>query len=145
MRTVAMVVVKMLALAALLTVSSCGRQEDRGALDDTKTPHDADRSSLPAQSAQRHESAQSKPRARPAEAVVARSAQADAAQGNAAQGDVAQERPAPAELRFDMTQNGKAQTAEQFDAWMREQGVRVVESADTQSTDVRSTNVRSTN
>jgi hypothetical protein len=29
-------------------------------------------------------------------------------------------------LRFDMTQNGKRMTADEFDAWMKAQGVRVV-------------------
>lgn len=33
-------------------------------------------------------------------------------------------------LRFDMTQGGEAQTAEKFETWMDEQGVRVAEGAE---------------
>lgn len=33
-------------------------------------------------------------------------------------------------LRFDMTQDGEAQTAETFEAWMDEKGVRVAEGAE---------------
>jgi hypothetical protein len=31
--------------------------------------------------------------------------------------------------RFDMTQNGKRMTADEFDAWMKSRGVRVVKAA----------------
>lgn len=37
-------------------------------------------------------------------------------------------------LRFDMTRGGEAQTAEQFEAWMDEQGVRVAEGDDAAAT-----------
>ncbi len=48
--------------------------------------------------------------------------------------------PAPKEpLRFDMTQDGQAQTAEKFDAWMDAQGVRVAEGADAEAGPVTGT------
>ncbi len=37
-------------------------------------------------------------------------------------------------LRFDMTQNGKRMTADEFDAWMKAQGVRVVKAPTTTAT-----------
>ncbi len=39
--------------------------------------------------------------------------------------------PVVPEKRFDMTQDGKAMTADQFDAWMDAQGVRVVKAGAT--------------
>lgn len=38
----------------------------------------------------------------------------------------AEEAPKPKEVRFNMTQGGKKMTAEDFDAWMKSQGIRIV-------------------
>ena len=39
---------------------------------------------------------------------------------------VAEEAPKPKEVRFNMTQDGKKMTPEDFDAWMKAQGIRIV-------------------
>jgi hypothetical protein len=36
------------------------------------------------------------------------------------------EAPKPKEVRFNMTQDGKKMTPEDFDAWMKAQGIRIV-------------------
>lgn len=52
----------------------------------------------------------------------------DSTMGVEGEASTAQAGSAPAEpLRFDMTQDGEAQTAERFEQWMDEQGVRVAE------------------
>ena len=38
----------------------------------------------------------------------------------------AEEAPKPKEVRFNMTQDGKKMTPEDFDAWMKAQGIRIV-------------------
>ena len=43
-----------------------------------------------------------------------------------AEAPVAEEAPKPKEVRFNMTQDGKKMTPEDFEAWMKAQGIRIV-------------------
>lgn len=43
--------------------------------------------------------------------------------------DVVSVRPGPHGHRFDMQQNGRKMTAEEFDAWMKARGIRVAKGA----------------
>ncbi|MCD9031367.1 hypothetical protein LDO32_06455 [Luteimonas sp. Y-2-2-4F] len=93
----------MMVLPVALTVAGC---RDRGADEDAKEAAEP-----PAESRQARA-----PARRAAPAAPAAEAPAEGASGSA-----------PA-LRFDMTsQEGELQTAEDFDAWMKAQGVRVAE------------------
>jgi hypothetical protein len=90
------------ALASLVVVTGCDRSGDT----EPKTEAAAE----PAPQAQAPKQA-AKPKAEPASADT---------------GTAAAPEPKQA-LRFDMTQDGEAQTAEKFETWMDEQGVRVAE------------------
>ena len=65
---------------------------------------------------------------------------ATAAAADAASGDPAAYKPRTAHdnkpYRFDMTQNGKRMTADEFDAWMKAKGVRVVGRKDAPAAEV---------
>lgn len=104
------------ALFVAMASTSCGRAEDAEA--DTASGRQAseprEAAATPKRSDRRKPEAKQAPDATRAQDTVASQA--------------APEPKAP--LRFDMTQDGKAQTAEHFEAWMDEQGVRVAEGAD---------------
>jgi FtsZ-interacting cell division protein ZipA len=63
----------------------------------------------------------------------------EAAQAGLAPPPPAGERDATGAYRFNMTQNGRRMTADEFDAWMKARGIRVAKGAPAQSTPARAT------
>lgn len=109
----------LLGLAGVLT-AGCGEDKDGNGANraDTAAPAET-RKAREAQSAGQADRSAPAPATPPAATAVAADASPD---------------PKP-EMRFDMTQDGEAQTAEQFDAWMHAQGVQVAEGAKEDSGD----------
>lgn len=110
-----------LALTSAIALGGCD-----AAPEDTATAGaEADASVEPASATRREPSA---PKSRAAEApqkMAGDDTRVDDATANAPVADAPKE-----PLRFDMTQGGEAQTAENFEQWMDAQGVRVAEGND---------------